>query len=56
MPTKEALEKYDLTEFYDVADALKIGHVRRFNEALKKYESKINFTHNYFSLLDIHKR
>ena len=40
MPTKEALEKYDLTEFYEVADALKVGHIRRFNNALKTYERK----------------
>ncbi|CAG7733271.1 unnamed protein product [Allacma fusca] len=40
MPTKEALEKYDLTEFYEVADALKVGNIRRFNNALRKYERK----------------
>ena len=40
MPTKEALEKYDLTEFYEVADALKVGHIRRFNNALQTYERK----------------
>jgi len=50
MPTEEALQKYNLMEFLPVANALKVGRIREFNEALKQNEATFIKTGNYLIL------
>lgn len=39
MPKKEILERYDVLQFHELANALKVGNVRRFDEVIQKHES-----------------
>lgn len=38
MPRKEVLEKYDVLQFHELANALKEGNVRKFDEIIEKHE------------------
>lgn len=39
MPKKEILERYDVLQFYELACALKMGDVQKFDEVIQRHET-----------------
>ena len=54
LPTAEALAKYGLVEFGEVADALKDGNILKFKQALEKSEAKFIKAGVYLILEKLH--
>lgn len=39
MPKRSLLEKYNLTEFWEVVEAVKMGNLQKFNQVMDQYRS-----------------
>ncbi|KAK6631946.1 hypothetical protein RUM44_006976 [Polyplax serrata] len=50
MPKKSLLEKYNLTEFWEVVEAVKMGNLQKFNEVMDQYRSFF-IKHNIYVIM-----
>ncbi|EEB11975.1 PCI domain-containing protein, putative [Pediculus humanus corporis] len=50
MPKKSLLEKYNLIEFWEVVEAVKMGNLQKFNEVMDRYHSFF-IQHNIYVIM-----
>ena len=50
MPKKSLLEKYNLIEFWEVVEAVKMGNLQKFNEVMDRYHSFF-IQHNIYLIM-----